>query len=132
MNVNTQKPQLDNSSLNLFLGFFHERINATISLGSKTMSLSKQMQIRKLRTDIERFIKEHEYSYITMALLSAREDYDLDRPESGIIVKNFQLFREGDAYKTPRRYFIGIMPSWTEARYFQLSPSGLRIEETLS
>lgn len=131
MNAHNQKPQLVNTSEELLLQLFNTRIMAAESLNSGQMVLSKQRFIRELRRKIELFIREHAYSYFTITVLNAEDDLDLDRPLAGIIVRNFELFMKGENYDKPRQYLIAILPTWTEAKFFQLSPSGLRIKETI-
>jgi hypothetical protein len=126
MNEYTQKPELERSSENMFLQLFNERILGSEAMKSKSIALAKQFQITELRAEIMRFIKEHSYSYFDVQVLDARTDLDLNKPLHGITIRNFELFIEK---KNPRRYLISIFPNWTECRFYQLSPAGLRIEE---
>ena len=126
MEIKANTPSLDAESRRLMDHLFYQRIVTLENLNGNRLKLSKQLQINKLRERMEMFIREHRYSFFEVSVLEDIENIDM--PKHSIKVRNFPNYK---GQVTPNSYLMAIEPSWTNCRIFQLSPTGLKMEEIL-
>ena len=126
MKIKANAPSLDAESRRLMDHLFYQRVVTLENLSNNRLVLSKQQQINKLKERINLFIREHRYSFFELSVLEDNENVDM--PKHSIKIRNFPKYVE---QINPNSYLIAIEPSWSDCRVFQLSPTGLKIEEIL-
>lgn len=125
MSERANLPELEAQSKILLDHLFYQRFTALETIGKPRLKLSVQQQIRQLKERIENFMKNNRYAFFNIVVL---ENNDVNKPLNGIMVRNFKLYVDDIE---PNKYLIAIEPTWTQCQVFQLSPTGLKIQEIL-
>lgn len=116
--------KLSKDSKSLLNSLFDSRIIALETSKDKIPTFSKQLQLKKLRDEVELFIEKRPNSEFEIRVLDKQaednEDYRL-----AVIMRNY---KSKDMDKKPNRFIISIDNSFDSASYYEWALNNVLIQ----
>ena len=115
----TQTPssQMSQAAKSALKDFFFGKLLWLENTAEIDYKFTKQTQIQKLQTDIEKLINANRYAFFEVVILEANCD-DIDNVDAGVIVKNFRHFLVN---RQPDKFRIIINQTWSGFTIYQRS-----------